>query len=82
MEISAKLGEAVVNQYVEQGVVCPPMLKKSLFTASAMDNIDHNPTATTAQSSFHGTSISVFQHLSYENKGESRASFKVGEEKI
>ena len=50
LEISGKLGEAVVNQYVEEGVVCPPVLKKGLFTTSAMDNIDHNPTATTAQS--------------------------------
>ena len=36
------------RNYIEEGVVCPPMLKKGLFTTSAMDNIDHNPTATTA----------------------------------
>lgn len=47
-----------------------------------MDNIDHNPTATTAQCSFHGTSISVFQHPSYENKGETHASLKLGEGKL
>ena len=34
-----------------------------------MDNIDHNPTATTATSSFHGTSISIFQHRSTDNDG-------------
>ena len=37
LEISAKLGEAVVNQYVEEGVVCQPVLRKGLFTTSAMD---------------------------------------------
>lgn len=58
------------------------MLKKGLFLTSAMDNMDDNPTTTTAQSSFHGTSISVFQHPSYENEGETRASLKLGEGKL
>lgn len=43
LEISSQLGEAVVNQYVKEGVVCPPVLMKNLFTLSALDNIDHNP---------------------------------------
>jgi hypothetical protein len=34
--------------------------------------IDHNPTATTATTSFHGTSISLFQHLSTDNEGAKR----------
>lgn len=33
-----------------------------MFTTSAVDNIDHNLSATTATSSFHGTDISIFQH--------------------
>ena len=48
LEISAQFGETVITQYTEDGVVCPPVLRKGLFTTSAMDNIDHNPTATTA----------------------------------
>ena len=37
-KISAKLGEAVVCQYVEDhGVVCPPSLRTKLFTTSAVD---------------------------------------------
>ncbi len=48
LEISAQLGEAVVTKYVQDGVVCPPRLRKELFTTSVLDNIDHNPTATTA----------------------------------
>ena len=35
-----------------------------------MDNIDHNPTATTATTSFHGTGISLFQYPTSDNKGE------------
>ncbi|KAK3889081.1 hypothetical protein Pcinc_006956 [Petrolisthes cinctipes] len=72
LEISAQLGEAFVAQYVENGVVCPPALRKHLFTTAVVDNIDHNPTATTAQTSFHGTSLSIFQHPSPDYPGERR----------
>ncbi|KAK3877273.1 hypothetical protein Pcinc_018008 [Petrolisthes cinctipes] len=47
-----------------------------------MDKIDHNPTATTATISFHGTSASVFQHPTKEDKGEERGQLKFGEEKV
>ena len=70
LEISAQLGDATVTKYVEEGVVCPSVLRKGLFTTAVMDNIDHNPAATTATTSFHGTSISVFQHPSKDNQGE------------
>ena len=62
LEISTQLGESVLSQFMEDGVVCPASLQKGLFTTSAVDNIDHNPSATTATTSFHGTGISVFQH--------------------
>ena len=45
LEISAQLGDTTVSKYVEDGVVCAPVLRKGLFTTSAMDKIDHNPTA-------------------------------------
>jgi len=83
LQISAQLGEAVITQYFEDGVVCPPSLRKGLFTTSALDNIDHNPTATTATTSFHGTSVSIFQHPNFDNAGEERSSLKVqGESKV
>eukprot|EP00745_Piridium_sociabile_P026549 TRINITY_DN4240_c0_g1_i3.p1 TRINITY_DN4240_c0_g1~~TRINITY_DN4240_c0_g1_i3.p1 ORF type:complete len:1496 (-),score=398.92 TRINITY_DN4240_c0_g1_i3:837-5324(-) len=77
LEISTQLGEAVVAQYVEDGVVCPPVLRKHVFTTSAVDNIDHNPTSTTAKSSFHGTSLSLFQHPSSDSPGEERVPLKL-----
>ena len=82
LEISAQLRDAVVTKYVHDGVVCPPTLRKRLFTTSAMDNIDHNPTATTASTSFHGTSISIFQHPNADNKGEMCEPFKIRESKV
>lgn len=72
LDISAQLGDAVVSRYVKEGVVCPLKLRKGLFCTSAMDNIDHNPSSTTATSSFHGTSISIFQHTTPADQGEVR----------
>jgi hypothetical protein len=60
LEISTQLGESVLSQFMEDGVVCPAILQKCLFTTSAVDNIDHNPSVTTATISCHGTGISVF----------------------
>ena len=68
LEVSAQLGDAAVGKYKAEGVVCPNILRKDLFTTSAFDNIDHNPTATTSKSSFHGTSMSIFQHPTAENE--------------
>ncbi|CAC5413700.1 unnamed protein product [Mytilus coruscus] len=36
------------------------------------NNIDHNPSATTAKDSFYGTGISLFQHMTSEEQGEQR----------
>ena len=41
-----------------------------------MHNIDHNPTVTTATTSFHGTSISLFQYPTSDNKGEKLEPFQ------
>lgn len=76
LEISAQPREAVVAQ-VEHGVVCPPVLRRQLFTTSALDNIDHDPTTTIAKISFHGTSESFFQHSRPQHSGVERLPLKV-----
>ena len=81
LEVSAQLADAAVAKYVEDGVVCPPDLRMGLCTTAAMDNIDHNLTATTATSSFHGTSISMFQHPTTDSEGEKRESLQLGDKK-
>ncbi|CAC5425958.1 unnamed protein product [Mytilus coruscus] len=42
-----------------------------------MDNIDHNPTASTAKYYFHRESISLFLHPSADNAGETRESIHI-----
>ena len=37
-------------------------MKERLFTTAAINNIDHDPSSSTAQKTFHGTSISIFQY--------------------
>ena len=58
LSISTSVANDLTEQYIEHGVVCPPALRKTLYITAAVDNIDHNPSATTAKDSFHGTGIS------------------------
>jgi hypothetical protein len=62
LTFSAELGNAAIAHFENVGAVVPPNLKIGVFTTSAVDNIDHNPSATHAESAFHGTGISLFQH--------------------
>lgn len=62
LRISSGLCEASIDQFVQDNVVCPNNLQFGLFTTGAYDNIDHNSSNTTTEKSFHGTSISLFQH--------------------
>ena len=64
LEISADLSSNVCQQYMRAKIVCIPKLKCGLFTTAAVDNIDQNPSSTSAQDSFHATGISLFQHTS------------------
>lgn len=69
IELSEQLGSQVISRFEKENVVYPTNLKKTLFTTSAVDNIDHNPSSTTASDSLHGTAISLFQYPSFENEG-------------
>ena len=62
LRLSAQMGNSVCQLYHIEQVVCPPTLRSNVFTTAAVDNIDHNPSATTAKNAFHGTGISVLQH--------------------
>ena len=73
LDISTALGNTVCHNYEMQAAVCPPNLKAGLFSTSAIDNIDHNPSSTSAHDSFHGTGISIFQHRDDSNTGVQRS---------
>ena len=69
-EIQNNIARQLCHQYVTEGVVHPKSLTDGFFTSAAIDNIESNPSSTPANSSFHGTSISVFQHpkVDYPNE--------------
>ena len=71
LTISTRVANGLNEQYIEHGVICPPALRKTLYTTAAVDNIDHNPIATTAKDSFHGTGISLFQFRNSHATGDS-----------
>ena len=63
MTIRRMIANQVCKNYQkEEGIVYPPTLRERVFTSSAIDNIEHNLSSTTAKSSFHVTSVSIFQH--------------------
>ena len=72
MEIEDWIATSTCTRFAEDGVVSPACLRKGLFTLGALDNLDHDPSSTTSQSSFHGTGISLFQFPSRTNPGEGR----------
>ena len=58
MTITTILNNNLGHQFDTENVMCPPKLRKNIF----INNIDHNPSSTTAKDSFYGTGISLFQH--------------------
>lgn len=80
LDISMDMAIAAANQYENDGVVCPLILRDGLFTTAAVDNIDHNPSSNTALDSFHGTGISLFQNRKKDTDGtkRERASLQPG----
>ena len=70
LQVSAALGNRVCNMYELNRGPCPPTMKKGLFTTAAVDNIDHNPSSTSARGSFHGTAITLTQHRNEILEGE------------
>ena len=51
-ELEEWIGTSVCEQFEKDGIVAPTGLRKGLFTVCAQDNIDHNPTSTTAVNAF------------------------------
>jgi len=49
-------------------------VRDELFTTGNLDNIDHNPTSTSSQGAFHGTALSITQHVTHDNHGVQRTS--------
>ena len=81
LDIHNAIGDFVVERFVQNGVVCPLSIKRGVFTTVVVDNVDHNPTATSSKTSFHGTSISLFQHSPNNGIEQEKLVVPTGEKK-
>ena len=70
LELTKILYENLQEAYSKYGCFFPSILKKGLFSVWLKDNIDVNPKANFAKSSYHGTSSSMIQFVTNEEKGE------------
>ena len=82
LRLTAQMGSSVCEQFNRDQVVCSPKLRGNIFTTAAVDNIDHNPSSTTAKESFHGTGISLFQHPTFEGEGVDHTIIAGGSESV
>ena len=73
LQLSTEEANTAIDRYEKEGCVCPATLRDNLFTTGNLDNIDHNPSSTSSQDSFHGTAISITQHVTNDNPGVVRA---------
>lgn len=72
MQLEEWIATSVCEQFERDGVVAPTGLRKGLFIVFEQDNIDHNPSSTTAVNALHGTGITLFQFPTKANSGECR----------
>ena len=56
-----KTGNKICERFELEKIVCPPTLRKGLFTYGAIDNIDHNPSFSTSLSSLMGQGYHYFK---------------------
>ena len=69
-QLSQDLCNAVCAYFKKEGVIVPTGFNKSVFTTGAVDNVDYNPSSSTAKGSIHGTGISLFQHPDFDGQGQ------------
>lgn len=69
MEVKTQVARAVCKRHTEDGIVLPTNTRLSVFTTHDVDNLDSNKTGNLSRGDFHGTCITVTNHLSKENLG-------------
>ena len=74
LEIENELSSAACQSYLDEGAVTPSILE---LNPSDLDNIDHNPSATTTERSFHGPGISLMQMQTVLNPAISRPTDEI-----
>ena len=70
LTIEVNFAQAIANQTRNNAdIVCPTNVRQHIFSVVTLDNLNHNPTSNTANSSFHGNGIKMFQFPSSQKPG-------------
>ena len=60
LQLENHLATPVGQDMEKKSVVCLAQLCKGLFSLGTPDNLDHNPSSTTAKGEYHGTGMSLY----------------------
>ena len=77
MEIRRSIAQAVVKQFARDGVVLPTNIRSGVFVTFDVDNLDNKNQGNFSHDEFHGTAISVTNHLSHNNHRVKRPAFQL-----
>ena len=58
---------AVCKRHSEHGIVLPTNVRQGVFSTMHFDNLDHNTRSNLSNNDFHGSCITITNHLSHEN---------------
>ena len=72
IQLESLVSHSMCQQFLSDNIVCPSHLCRGISVSGALDTIDHNLSSSTAQSSFHGTGISIAQFPKKNKLGECR----------
>ena len=77
LDVKRSIARGVVKRCVQDGVVLPTNMRSGVFTTFDVDNLDSHSQGNFSQDEFHGTAISVTNHLSHDNNGVQRPSIQL-----
>ena len=68
-EVRKDIARAVCKRHSEDCIVLPTNVRQGVFSTMHFDNLDHNKLS---NNDFHGSCITITNHLSHENMGQKR----------
>ncbi len=77
MEVRTELALSVSERYEADEVVIPSNMKFNVFTTVDVDNHDVTKSCNLSRDEFHGTSITMTNHLSKKNMGDERHAIRI-----
>ena len=69
LSIEKEVAPSATQRFADENAVIPGHFKENAFISACVDNIDHNPSSNSSETSFHGTSIGLFQMPTDLNPG-------------